>query len=96
MAQAKSGVMLANAHFPNLHIRSSVIGILILEDGEKNVNADARNEKEVNVSRPLKKFQFRVQNIDDSVAPSEVSAAAASLRGCGVQSVRSRELSRRW
>ena len=29
------------------------------------------NENEVNVSLPLKKFQFISQNMDDSVMPSE-------------------------
>ena len=39
MNQAKSGVMLANADFPNLHSRSAVTGIHILEDGEENGKA---------------------------------------------------------
>ena len=41
MIQAKSGVMLANADFPNLHSRRAVTGILMLKDGEENVKANA-------------------------------------------------------
>ena len=63
MNQAKSGVMLANADFPNLHSRSAVTGIHILEDGEENGKAYSfaelpreilNHEKEANVSRSLK------------------------------------------
>ena len=63
MNQAKSGVMLANADFPNLHSRSAVIGIHILKDGEENGKAYPfgelpreilNHETEANVSRSLK------------------------------------------
>ena len=105
MIQSKSGVMLANADFPNLHGRSAETGILMLKDGEENVKANAladlsreilNNENEVNVSLPLKKFQFIFQNMDDSVTPSELLVAVASICGCDVEPVGSREVSRRW
>ena len=54
------------------------------------------NENEVNVSLPLKKFQSIFQNMDDSVTPSKLLAAVASLCGCDVEPVGSREVSRSW
>ena len=77
----------------------------MLKDGEENVKANAladlsreilNNENEVNVSLPLKKFQFIFQNMDDSVTPSELLVAVASICGCDVEPVGSREVSRRW
>ena len=105
MIQSNSGFMLANADFPNLHGRSAVTGILMLMDGEENVKANTlaelsreilNNENEVNVSLPLKMFQFIFQNMDDSVTSSELLVAVASLCGCDVDPVGSREVSRRW
>ena len=54
------------------------------------------NENEVNVSLPLKKFQFISQNMDDSVTPSKLLVAVASLCGCDVEPVGSRQVSRKW
>ena len=77
----------------------------MLKDAEEDVKANAfaeltreilNNMNEVNVSLPLKKFQFIFQNMDDSVTPSELLVAVASLCGCDIEPVGSREVSRGW
>lgn len=49
------------------------------------------DEKEVNVSRPVKKFKIKIRDIDDSVASFQVAAEVASLSGYDVESVRTGE-----
>lgn len=81
--------MIADAGFPNLSIRRAVTCGLELKDGEECVRkADVlaerlraifNDEEEVNVSRPVKKFEIKIHYIDDSVAHSEVAAEVASL-----------------
>ena len=64
MTQAKSGVMLTKAGHPYLRIRSAVTGGVVLEGREESVGKEEalaerlrdifNDEKEANVSRPLK------------------------------------------
>ena len=64
MTQAKSGVTLTNAGLPYLRIRSAVTGGVVLEGREESVRKEEalaerfldifNDEKEANVSRPLK------------------------------------------
>ena len=46
------------------------------------------NEKEVKVSQPVKKAEFRICDLDDSVTPAKVTAAVANLGSCDVESIR--------
>ena len=46
------------------------------------------NEKEMEVSRPVKKTEFRIRDIDDSVTPVEIAAAVAAFGRCDVVSLR--------
>lgn len=40
------------------------------------------------VSRPVKKTEFRIRDIDDSVTPVEIAAAVATFGRCDVVSLR--------
>lgn len=98
ICQARNGVILADAGFPNLSIKRAVT--CGLRTGKEFVRrrtlverhrAIFNDEKEVNVSRSVKKFEIKIHDINNSVASSQVATGVASLSSYDVESIRTGE-----
>lgn len=99
LREARAGIDLAPLGIAELRPRRAITGAMILEiPGDKEGSkADAlagkltelfANREAIKVSRPYKKAELRIRDLDDSVNPTEIIEALAKEGKCGTEQVK--------
>ena len=106
LAIARARIRLPEIGVPVAKIRQTMAGGILIEipGEESSAKADILatklrevfvEEREIKISRPIKRAEIRICGLDDSIQPEEVRERVAAEGGCNIEEVKTGEIMRR-